>query len=80
MLKVLINGCNGKMGQEVAKQIDSNNDLVLIGGFDREDTGLLTYPVYTSITEIEERPDVIIDFSEQWHTYLVVNMEEMEKR
>lgn len=79
MLKVLINGCNGKMGQEVAKQIDSNNDLVLIGGFDREDTGLLTYPVYTSITEIEERPDVIIDFSVPAATLNILQYAKKEK-
>ena len=79
MLKVLINGCNGKMGQEVAKQIDSNEDLVLIGGFDREDTGLLTYPVYTSLTEIEERPDVIIDFSVPAATLNILQYAKKEK-
>lgn len=63
MIKVLINGCNGKMGQEVIKQMDQYEDLVLFGGFDKENTGDFSFPVYTSTTEILEKPDVIIDFS-----------------
>ena len=63
MIKVLINGCNGKMGQEVLKQLDSYDNCILIGGFDKENTGCFTFPVYTNFEEIEEKPDVIIDFS-----------------
>ena len=63
MIKVLINGCNGKMGQEVAKIVNSDNDCVLVGGIDKENTGEYTFPVYTSVDEINEEADVIIDFS-----------------
>ena len=63
MLNVLINGCNGKMGQEVIKQLDKYDDLFLIGGFDVENTGIFTFPVYTNTAEITQKPDVIIDFS-----------------
>ena len=62
-MKVLINGINGKMGQEVANVIDLDDDILLVGGVDKENTGMYTYPVYTSTSEIEEKPDVIIDFS-----------------
>lgn len=63
MIKVLINGCNGKMGQEVAKIVNTDNDLVLVGGFDRENTGEYTFPVYTNYNDIIDKPDIIIDFS-----------------
>lgn len=63
MIKVLINGCNGKMGQEVAKIVNLDNDCVLIGGIDRENTGEYTFPVYTDYNDIKEEADVIIDFS-----------------
>ena len=62
-MKVLINGINGKMGQEVANVIDLDDNILLVGGVDKENTGMYTYPVYTSTSEIEEKPDVIIDFS-----------------
>lgn len=63
MIKVLINGCNGKMGQEVAKIVNVDNDCVLLGGVDKENTGEYTFPVFTDYNEITEKPDVIIDFS-----------------
>lgn len=63
MIKVLIHGVNGKMGQEVQKQLDSYEDCILLGGFDKENTGKFTFPVYTHFQEIKEKPDVIIDFS-----------------
>ena len=63
MIKVLINGCNGKMGQEVAKIVNIDNDCVLLGGVDKENTGEFTFPVYTNYEDIKETPDIIIDFS-----------------
>ena len=63
MIKVLINGCYGKMGQEVAKIVNSDNDCVLVGGVDKENTGEYTFPVYTNVDNIKEEADVIIDFS-----------------
>lgn len=63
MIEVMINGCNGKMGQIVSELVDKNEDMLLKCGVDKENTGFLTYPVYTKISEIKEKPDVIIDFS-----------------
>lgn len=63
MIKVLINGCNGKMGQELAKSIERNDNFQTICGFDRLDAGDNKFPVYTDISKITEEPDVIIDFS-----------------
>lgn len=63
MIKVLINGINGKMGQEVVNLVSNDNDLLLLGGFDRENTGIYAFPVYTKFDDIKELPDIIIDFS-----------------
>ena len=63
MIKVLINGCNGKMGQEVAKQVDKTEGFTVLSGVDRLDTGDNNFPVYTSYENITEMPDIIIDFS-----------------
>jgi len=63
MIKILVSGCTGRMGQEVINAIDSDEELVLSSGFTRQYTGNLTFPVYTDINKIEERPDVIVDFS-----------------
>lgn len=63
MIKVLINGCNGRMGQELVKEIDNFENLLLVGGFDVNDNGKNTFPVYSNIDDIKEKPDVIVDFS-----------------
>ena len=62
-MKVLINGCNGKMGQEVAKQISLMEEVDVLCGVDKTDSGDNPFPVFTDIKEIDLIPDVIIDFS-----------------
>lgn len=62
MVKIFINGCNGKMGQIVSELAKEDSEFEIIGGFDilaREDE----YPIFNKIEEINVKPDVIIDFS-----------------
>ena len=62
MIKLLINGCNGKMGQVVSELAKKDEEIEIVGGFDiskREDE----YPVFTKLDEISVKPDVIVDFS-----------------
>lgn len=63
MLKVLVNGCNGKMGQIVCDLLNSDNSSTVVGGFDRENNGKFAFPIFTNIQDINVIPDVIIDFS-----------------
>lgn len=63
MIQVFVNGCNGKMGQELISQMDAYEDFILTGGFDQENTGKFSFPVYTSFENIVDLPDIIIDFS-----------------
>ena len=63
MLKVMVNGCNGKMGQIVCDLVKKNDNLNLISGFDRESSTGSSFPIFNNIEDISVRPDVIIDFS-----------------
>ena len=63
MIKVLINGCNGKMGKEVASAINLTPNIEILCGVDKIDTGDNNFPVFTDIEKINLIPDVIIDFS-----------------
>ncbi len=71
-MKVLVNGCNGKMGQEVAKEVTLTQDMDVVCGFDRIDTGDNNFPVFTKIVDIDVMPDVIIDFSVPQATFQIL--------
>lgn len=64
MIRVIISGCNGQMGQVLSRQIEELEDFLIIAGVDFQiDKYHNSYPVYQSIAEIEDQADVIIDFS-----------------
>lgn len=63
MIKILINGINGKMGKEVAKLVSKDESMYLLGGLDHKVTHNLNYKVFTDIDSIFEKPNIIIDFS-----------------
>lgn len=64
MLKVIINGCNGAMGQVLTKVIDEMEDLEVTAGISQNlDRCNNSYPVYSNIFDFKEKADVIIDFS-----------------
>ena len=72
MIKILINGCNGKMGQVLAKEIAKTPDAEVLCCVDRIDTGDNAFPVFTNIEEINLIPDVIIDFSVPESTFNIL--------
>ena len=72
MIKVLINGCNGKMGQEVAKCVLKTPNIETLCGYDKIDFGDNNFPVFTDISQINLIPDVIIDFSIPEATFTIL--------
>ena len=78
-MKVLINGCNGKMGQEVAKAVKQMQDMEVVCGVDKIDTGDNFFPVFTKIQDIDIIPDVIIDFSVPQATFAILEFAKQKK-
>ncbi len=72
MLEVMVNGCNGKMGQIVCDLVQQNENFVLKCGFDRTITGEFAFSVFNQTKDIIESPDVIIDFSVPAATLLIL--------
>lgn len=62
MTKVIMHGCNGKMGQMITKIIESDPDIEIVAGIDASDHIKNTYPVFKSIAECGVLADVVIDF------------------
>ena len=65
MTRVLIHGCNGRMGNMVSSLAADYEDIQIVAGVDRADTeaGGKSYPIYESIADVKEEADVIIDIS-----------------
>lgn len=63
MINVLLNGCNGKMGQAVTRTARYRNDLVIVAGVDACSVENTPYPTYTDVHGVNEKIDLIIDFS-----------------
>jgi 4-hydroxy-tetrahydrodipicolinate reductase len=62
MIKMLLNGCNGKMGKVISEMAKSSKTISIIAGIDKNSSNL-NYPCYSSINECTDDIDVILDFS-----------------
>lgn len=63
MVKVIMHGCNGKMGQVISGLIAADPDVEMAAGVDARDEGHNSYPVFTDIEDCNVEADCIIDFS-----------------
>lgn len=63
MIKILLSGCNGKMGQVITRKAEKYDDLAIIAGYDMADAGRNPYPVFTDLERCTIMPDVLVDFS-----------------
>lgn len=63
MIKIIMHGCNGKMGQVISSLVELDSDTKIVAGIDAYDNKNNDYPVFTSLKECQVEADVIIDFS-----------------
>ena len=63
MTRVIMNGCNGKMGQCITGICKDDPDIEIVAGIDLYDGIRNDYPVFHHIGECGVAADVIIDFS-----------------
>lgn len=63
MIKVIMHGCNGKMGQIISEIINKDDDSTIVAGVDSFTQRENDYPVFDNIMKCHVKADVIIDFS-----------------
>lgn len=64
MIRLIINGCNGKMGRVMTQAIEPEPEIEIVAGIDKcGSDGTLPYPVYKDINECDQSADVVVDFS-----------------
>lgn len=63
MTRIIMHGCNGKMGRIITDLCSQDAETEIVAGIDAFHPERDTYPVYKSLEECKEPADVIIDFS-----------------
>ncbi len=63
MVKVIMHGCSGKMGQTISRLIAADDEIEIVAGVDTCDNGNNPYPVFRRIADCDAAADAIIDFS-----------------
>jgi 4-hydroxy-tetrahydrodipicolinate reductase len=63
MTRIILRGCNGRMGQVITELLKNDDQAEIVAGVDIYETTGNGYPVYTSFSACKTEADVIIDFA-----------------
>ena len=63
MMKIILSGCNGSMGQVITKLVQKSDDAKIVCGLDISTQANNGYPVFDDLFDCDAAADVIIDFS-----------------
>lgn len=63
MTRIIMHGCNGKMGRVITDIVANDEACEIVAGIDLVDTVAHTYPVFTNIDDCNVEADVVIDFT-----------------
>lgn len=63
MTRIIMHGCNGKMGQMIASLIAQDDEIEIVAGVDVSDHISNPFPVFKTISECNVEADAIIDFA-----------------
>ncbi len=63
MIRVLMHGCNGRMGQVISGLLAADGEAELVAGVDVTDNGRNSFPFFQNIKDCNIEADCVIDFS-----------------
>lgn len=63
MTKIILIGCNGRMGQMITGLAAEDDSIEIVAGVDIADNRINSYPVFTDIQTCDADADALIDFS-----------------
>lgn len=63
MTKIILSGCNGRMGRSISRIVEGTEDAEIVCGFDIDETQSDSYPVFSDYEKFTGTADVVIDFS-----------------
>lgn len=63
MVRVILYGCNGAMGQVITNLVSEQEEVQIVAGIDIHPVEKNGYPVFGSLKECTKEADVIVDFT-----------------
>ena len=63
MVKIIMHGCNGHMGQVISQLVKDDPAVEIVAGVDVTDNRENGYPVFTDLKDCDVQADAMIDFS-----------------
>lgn len=63
MTRVIMHGCNGRMGQMITQLCEKDPEIEIVAGVDVSDHIQNSYPVFSSIAQCDVEADAVIDFA-----------------
>lgn len=63
MVKMILHGCNGRMGQMITSAVKDDKGIKIVAGVDKFWGKMDKYPVYESLSECDVPADVLVDFT-----------------
>jgi 4-hydroxy-tetrahydrodipicolinate reductase len=63
MVKMIMHGCNGRMGHVIVDLCKEDQDIQVVAGVDAFGENTYDFPVFKSLSECNVDADVIVDFS-----------------
>lgn len=63
MTRIILNGCNGRMGRVIIDKVAQRDDCEIAAGVDVTANEIAAFPLFTSISDCYVEAGVIIDFS-----------------
>lgn len=63
MTRIIMHGCNGKMGQVISRLLEEDGEADIVAGVDAACQGSSAYPVFQNIRECTVPADCVVDFS-----------------
>lgn len=62
MIKMIMHGCNGRMGQMISGIVEKDPEIEIVAGVDINTEKKNGYPVFSSMAECDIDADVVVDF------------------
>ncbi len=63
MVKMILCGCNGKMGRNISEIVQNDPDIEIVAGLDKAGTNTFGYPVFEKLKDVNVKADVVVDFT-----------------